>query len=444
MSAKRLDRRRFLKSSALSAGALAVPAIVPSRVLGKNAPSNTLQLGCIGTGRMGHGDMSACLSRGLESAAQARVVAVCDLDRLRAEHAKQQVDRFYREKLTDQPGPDVAVYEDYRELLARDDIDGVTISTPDHWHALNAIAAANAGKDIYLQKPLTYSIAEGQKLVAAVRRNNVVLQTGSQQRSDTTFRRACQLVRNGRLGKLHTIRVTLPTDHGTGDPTTMKVPSNLNYEMWIGPTQPMPYTQDRVHPQEGFGRPGWLQIESYCRGMITGWGAHMFDTAQWGHGSDDTGPVEMQATGEFPDRGLFDVHTSFHAEGRYADGVRLIATSGSPAGVRFEGDAGWIDVGRSHFKAEPSDVANQPIGKGEQELYESNNHMGNFLECMRSRKDPICPVEVGHRSNSICVITHIAMKLGRKVRWDPQAERFLDDESANALLDYEHRVPWKV
>ena len=444
MSVKQFDRRRFLKSSALSAGALAVPAIVPSRVLGKNAPSNLLQIGCIGTGRMGHGDMTACLSQGLESSAQARVVAVCDLDRMRAEHARQEVNGFYQKKLSDQPSPDVAVYEDYRELLARDDIDGVTVSTTDHWHALVAVAAANAGKDIYLQKPLTYSIGEGQKLVAAVRRNNVVLQTGSQQRSDATFRRACQLVRNGRLGKLHTIRVTLPTDSGIGDPTTMKVPANLNYEMWMGPTEPMPYSQDRVHPQAGFGRPGWLQIESYCRGMITGWGAHMFDTAQWGHGSDDTGPIEMEATGEFPDRGLFNVHTSFHAEGRYADGVRLIATSGSPAGVRFEGEAGWIDVGRSHFKAEPGDLADQPIGKGEQQLYESNNHMLNFLECMRSRTDPICPVEVGHRSNSICVITHIAMKLGRKLRWDPLAEKFRGDISANALLDYEHRAPWKV
>lgn len=444
MSDKRLDRRRFLKSSALSAGALAVPAIVPSRVLGKNAPSNTLQMACIGTGRMGHGDMGACLSQGLEASAQARVVAVCDLDRLRAEHAKQQVNAFYQDKLADEPSPNVAVYDDYRELLARDDIDGVTISTPDHWHALVAIAAANAGKDIYLQKPLTYSVGEGQKLVAAVRRNNVVLQTGSQQRSDANFRRACELVRNGRVGKLHTIYVTLPTDSGTGDPTTMKVPANLNYEMWLGPTRPMPYTQDRVHPHQGFSRPGWLQIEAYCRGMITGWGAHMFDTAQWGHGSDDTGPVEMEATGEFPDRGLFDVHTSFQAEGRYANGVRLIATSGTPAGVRFEGDAGWIDVGRSHFKAEPVDVAEQPIGKGELKLYESNNHMLNFLQCMRSRTDPICPVEVGHRSNSICVITHIAMKLGRKLRWDPKAEMFLDDRSANALLDYEHRAPWKV
>ncbi len=237
MSVKQLDRRRFLKSSALSAGALAVPAIVPSRVLGKNAPSNTLQIACIGTGRMGHGDMKECLAQGLVSSAQARVVAVCDLDRLRAEHAKQEVNDFYQEKLSDKPRPTVAVYGDYRELLARDDIDGVTVSTPDHWHALVAVAAANAGKDIYLQKPLTYSIAEGQELIAAVRRNNVVLQTGSQQRSDATFRRACQLVRNGRLGKLHTIRVTLPTDSGTGDPTTSKVPANLNYEMWMGPTE---------------------------------------------------------------------------------------------------------------------------------------------------------------------------------------------------------------
>ncbi len=444
MYGNELNRRRFLKASAMSAGCLAVPAIVPYRVLGSDAPSNTLQLGCIGTGRMGHGDMNECLSRGLNPSAQARVVAVCDLDRRRAEHAKQEVDRFYAQKLPGKPRPAIEVFDDYRELLARDDIDGVTISTPDHWHALAAIAAAEAGKDIYLQKPLTYTIVEGRKLVQAVRSNNVVLQTGSQQRSDTNFRRACELVRNGRVGKLHTIRVLLPTDSGVGDPTPMPVPTNLNYAMWLGPTSQMPYSQDRVHPQVGFERPGWLQIESYCRGMITGWGAHMFDTAQWGHGSDDTGPVEMLATGEFPDRGLFDVHTTFRAEGRYANGVKLIAQSGAPAGVKFEGDDGWIDVGRSHLKAEPRGILNESIGENELHLYKSRNHMLNFLECMRSNKDPICPVEVGHRSNSICVITHIAMKLGRKLQWDPQAERFTNDEAANAMLDYEHRDPWKV
>jgi myo-inositol 2-dehydrogenase/D-chiro-inositol 1-dehydrogenase len=439
-----ISRRGFLETSAVSAASIGVPTVIPSHVLGKDAPSNTLRMGCIGTGRMGHGDMKACLQSGLESQVNAHIVAVCDLDRRRAQHAKLESEGTYAEKLSDRPRPTIEVFEDYRELLSRDDIDGVTISTPDHWHGLVAIAAAEAGKAVYLQKPLTYSVAEGQKLVEAVRKHKVVLQTGSQQRSDRRFRQACELVRNGRLGKLHTIRVTLPTDSGTGETKLMPVPEQLNYEMWLGPTPLEPYTEHRVHPQADFSRPGWLQIERYCRGMITGWGAHMFDTAQWGHGSDDSGPVEMQASGEFPVRGLFDVHTNFHAEGRYADGVKLIASSGTPAGVTFEGDAGSISVTRSSLKAEPADILETPIGEGEVHLYQSDNHMRNFLQCMRTREDPICPVEVGHRSNSVCVITHLAMKLGRKLRWDPKTERFIGDESANAMLDYEHRAPWTV
>jgi len=291
---------------------------------------------------------------------------------------------------------------------------------------------------------LTYSVVEGQALVRAVRENDVVLQTGSQQRSDTRFRRACELVRNGRIGKLHAIRVKLPTDHGTGNPTPMPVPPKLNYEMWLGPTPQVAYTEHRVHPQADFSRPGWLQIESYCRGMITGWGAHMFDIAQWGHGSDGSGPVEMEATGEFPDRGLFNVHTDFQASGRYSDGVELVASSGTPAGVTFEGDAGSISVTRSSLDVQPAAILDEPIGQNEVSLYKSNNHMRNFLECMKTRAEPICPVEVGHRSNSVCVITHVAMKLGRKLRWDPEAQRFIDDDAANAMLDFDHRKPWTV
>jgi predicted dehydrogenase len=446
MATRTINRRSFVKRSAAAVAAIGVPALVPARVLGNSAPSDLLRVGCIGVGRMGHGDMQECLIRGLDASTRAHVVAVCDLDRLRAEHAKHQVESFYQNapKVSGPVPSSIDVYGDYRELLARDDLDAVTISTPDHWHALVAIAAAERGKAVYLQKPLTYTVAEGQKLVSAVRKNRVVLQTGSQQRSDRRFHRACELVRNGRIGKLHTISILLPTDEGTGDATPMPVPENLNYEMWLGPTPEQPYTQDRVHPQSGFSRPGWLQIESYCRGMITGWGAHMFDIAQWGHGSDDSGLVEVEATAEFPHRGLFDVHTTFRAEGRYADGVKLLAASGEPAGVRFDGDAGWIRVSRGKLEAEPREILNQPIGANEVQLQRSHNHMSNFLQSVRMQQDPICPVEVGHRSNTLCVITHLAMKLGRKLHWDPNAESFVDDPEANALLDYEHRPPWTI
>lgn len=392
---------------------------------------------------MGLGDMRACLEAGLEESSLARVVALADVDSHRLEHARKEVQKFYREKKNE--SAEVAVMNDFRELLTRDDIDGVLISTPDHWHGVMAVAAANAGKDMYVQKPLTYTIGEGKQLVKGVRRNEVVMQTGSQQRSDRRFRRACELVRNGFIGKLHTIRVMLPPDSGVGRSTPMEVPANLDFDLWLGPTPLAEYTEDRVHPQSDFKRPGWLQIEPYCRGMITGWGSHMFDIAQWGHGSDDTGPVEFEATGEFPERGLFNVHTTFKSEARYADGVRLLAETGTPAGVVFEGDEGSISVGRGHLTATPEEILHQGTGDDLPiKLYRSDNHMKNFLECMRSRRDPICSVEVGHHSNNICVATHIAMRLGTRLRWDPVAERFLDNDQANALLDYEHRKPWTI
>lgn len=443
MATRKIDRRTFVRRAAASAAMAGAPWIVPSRVLGKTAPSNMLQLACIGTGRMGHGDMMECLVQGLVRATSARIVAVCDLDRLRAERAKHAAEQQYAQRLSG-GHPAVGIFSDFRELLARDDIDGVTISTPDHWHAPVAIAAAEAGKDMHLQKPLTYSIVEGQKLVEAVHRNSVVLQVGSQQRSSGRFRRACELVRNGRVGQLHTVQVRLPADAGRGRARPMPVPPTLDYDRWLGPTAPVPYTQDRVHPQQGFGRPGWLQIESYSRGMITGWGSHMFDIAQWGHGSDDTGLVEVEASAEFPDRGLFDVHTTFRAQGRYADGVVLIARTGEPAGVRFEGDRGWLDVGRSHLTANPPDILDEPLGSGHIQLAQSDHHMSNFLQSMRTRHEPTCPVHVGHRSNTICVIMHIAMKLGRKLQWDPQGERFIGDQTANDMLDYTHREPWSL
>ncbi len=436
-----MRRRDMIKLTTL---AMAAPLFIPARLLGEQAPSNTLQIGCIGTGRMGRGDMMGCLRSGLDERVKARIIAVCDVNAERAALARAEVEKAYADKLPAGAHPKVAVYTDYRELLARKDIDGVTISTPDHWHALNARDAANAGKDIYVQKPLTWALAEGQALVKAVRRNQVILQTGSQQRSETRFRRACELVRNGRLGKLQSIHVALPADSGTGKATPMPVPANLNYDLWLGPVAESPYTEDRVHPQQGFGRPGFLQIERHCLGMITGWGSHMFDIAQWGKGADATGPVEMQARGEFPDRGLFNVHTRFEAEGAYADGVKLTASTGSPAGVKFTGAEGWLFVQRGGWEASDEKILEEKIGENETRLYVSNDHIRNFLECMRTRREPVCPVETGHRSNTICVITHIAMKLGRKLRWDPQAERFLHDDSANAMLSVAYRKPWAI
>jgi hypothetical protein len=224
----------------------------------------------------------------------------------------------------------------------------------------------------------------------------------------------------------------------------MPVPKNLDYNFWLGPEPEAPFSEDRTHPQRSYERPGWLQIEPYCRGMITGWGAHMNDIAQWGNGSDDTGPVEVEGRGDFPQRGVFNVHTTFHAEAVYANGVRLIMETQEPGGVRFEGDKGWIYVQRDKLESSDPAILREKIGDNETKLYVSNNHMKNFLECLRTRKEPAAPVEVGHRSNTVCILAHIAMKLGRKLTWDPKAERFVGDDGANALLDYPHRAPWTV
>lgn len=429
----------------MAAAGLALPAILPAcAALPKKRRSNdTMRLGVIGVGRQGRGDMGHILRVGLEPEIDARVVAIADVDSNRAALGRVMVEEFYAGQRPDEPRARVATFSDYRDLLARSDIDGVLICTPDHWHAFNGIDAAAARKDIYIQKPITYSIEEGKALVKAVRRNRVILQTGSQQRSDATFRRACQIVRNGRLGKLESIHVGLPADSGTGNPEPMPVPVNLDYDRWLGPAEYAPYTEHRVHPQEGFGRPGYLQVERHCLGMITGWGSHMFDTAQWGNGTDESGLAEIQATAEFPDRGLFNVHTNFEAEGVYANGVKLTASTG-PAGVRFNGEKGWLFVGRGVLEASDPQLIEEGSEEGPVQLYVSDNHYRNFLECMRTRKDPICPVEVGHRSNTVCGTIHIAMKLGRRLHWDHRAERFIDDDEANSMLSAPYRAGWSV
>lgn len=430
-------RRSWIK--VVTAGCISVPNILPTSIFGAEVASNRMAMGCIGVGRMGSRDMKECLYNGLKT--NARVVAVCDLDAARARKAADEVDAIYRKEV---PGGGVdrcVAYVDHRELLAREDIDGVTISTPDHWHALCGLDAARAGKDIYIQKPLTYTIAEGRALVEAVRKHRRVLQTGSQQRSSVYFRMACELVRNGRIGKLQTIHVSLPEDHGSAECVPTPVPGNLDYDRWLGPTPEVPYSESRVHPQSGFGRPGWLQIETYCRGMITGWGAHMNDIAQWANDADATGPVEIQANAEFPERGLFNVHTKFEANARYANGVRLLMKTGS-AGVRLEGDEGAISVRRGGIEASSPHILRDKVRADEIHLYKSKGHMLNFLECMRTRCDPVAPAETGHRSNTVCVLAHTAMKLGRKLRWDPAVERFVGDEEADSYLDYPHRSPW--
>lgn len=435
-----ISRRRFLQQSGAVAGAVAVPMIVPASVFGADAPSERITVGCIGTGRMGQGDM-----RDLLRFPQAQIVAVCDVDSKRAKDAQKiVVDHYSRQTGTAWTGCEA--YGDFRDVTGREDIDAVMIATPDHWHALPAIAAAKAGKDIFLQKPLTLTIREGRVLSNTVRRYDRVFQVGSQQRSDEKFRLACELVRNGRIGKVHTIKVGFGTDPGCEPQPEMPVPPNLDYNMWLGQAPLAPYTEWRVHPQKDYGRPGWLRISAYGHGMITGWGSHHLDIAQWGLGTELTGPVAVEGEAVFPKEGLWDVHGDFRIEYTYADGVRLIAADNNrnKQGVVFEGADGWVYVRRGFLDAEPKSLLQERIGPDEIQLYRSNDHKRNWLECIRSRRPTVAPVEVGHRSCTMCLLGSIAMRLGRKLRWDPEKEEFIDDAAANHMRSRSMRAPWSL
>jgi predicted dehydrogenase len=361
------------------------------------------------------------------------------VDSKRAAAAVEKVSKFYNEK--GEAKVEVTATGDYRELVARDDIDGFIISTPENWHALIGVAAANAGKHMYMQKPITYSIPEGRALVKAVRANKVILQTGSQQRSSIHFRQVCTIIRNGWLGKLQKIEVEVPTDGGSAKGEPGPAPANLDFDKWLGPCPEVPYIESRVHPQNGYGRPGWLQVEQYCLGMITGWGSHMYDIAQWAVG-DDQFPVEFRSTGEFPDRGLFNVHVGYEGEARYANGVVMTSKNGNP-GVKFITENGWAYCARGKMDCSDKELLRRQPGEGETALYTSMNHTEDFLAAIRSGKDPICPVEVGHHSNSICVLHHLSMKLGgRTLKWDAATESIIGDDEANARLKLAMREPY--
>ena len=352
------SRREFLKTSLAGAGALAFPNLIPARVLGADAPSKKINILQIGCGRIGRSmDMPGILKQNA-----ARMIAVCDLDSIRVADAKKVVEETYAKKNITL---DVATYGDYREALQRKDIDAVAISLPDHWHAQPVIEAVLAGKDIYVQKPLTMTLVEGRAVSDLVRKHKRAFQIGSQQRSAANFRTACEMARNGRIGKLQTVKIGLPIDPSGGKTNEMPVPANLNYDMWLGPTPLAPYNEDRVHsqnadPKKRYGdRPGWLRIDSYCLGMITGWGAHHVDIAHWGMGTEMTGPVSIEGKAEFPKEGLWNVHGAYHIEMQYANGATVIIDNTFPNGVRFEGSDGWIFVTRGPERVTASD----PVSK---------------------------------------------------------------------------------
>ncbi len=450
------SRRQFLQTvSATTAAAVGFPTILPASVFGAQAPSKLITVGAIGIGRISRDhDLP-----GIMQHPQARVVAVSDLDSKRCTLGKELVETRYKERGIAADG--VRTFAHYRELLADKRIDAVVISTPDHWHAKPAIEAARAGKHIYLQKPASLTLQEGRLMSDAVRKAGVVFQLGTQQRSSEQFRYACELVRNGRIGKIHTVRIGLPIDPAGEDEPEMAVPANLNYDMWLGSTPKVYYTEKRVHPQADFSRPGWLRCEQFGAGMITGWGVHHVDIAHWGMGTELTGPVEVQATAQFPTKGLWDVHGKYNIEAKYANGATMFISDELPNGIRFEGTDGWIFVTRGNYAATASDpvaqdrnaralTASDPkilqstIAETETRLYRSADQHGNWLDCIGSRKETISPVEVGHRSTAACLVYHIGMRLGRKLTWDPAKERFVNDDEANSRLSRPQRKPYEV
>jgi myo-inositol 2-dehydrogenase/D-chiro-inositol 1-dehydrogenase len=351
-----MKRRTFIKNSlAASAAAMAIPSIVPSSVFGKNAPGNKIHIGQIGCGRIARGhDLHDTLPFDV-----ARVIAVSDLDSNRMKDGKKLVEDFYANKKGSSNYIEVRMYDDYREMLLNPDIDAVMISTPDHWHAQPAIEAALAGKDIYLQKPTSLTLAEGRLVADVVKRKGVIMQLGTQQRSSPQFRIAAELVRNGRIGKLHTVKIGLPGDPSGPEAKEMPVPPNLNYDMWLGETPYVYYTEIGVHPQVGYDRPGWLRREQFGAGMITGWGQHHFDSAAWGMDTEHTGPISIEAVAEFPKSGLWDVHGDFMVKAEYSNGVTQYTSGGFPNGIRYEGTEGWIFVSRGDYVATASDPVSQ-------------------------------------------------------------------------------------
>jgi myo-inositol 2-dehydrogenase/D-chiro-inositol 1-dehydrogenase len=452
MKRNKVNRRAFIKKTSATAIAASLPTIVPASVFGKNAPSNRIQVGQIGCGRIARDhDMPGTMQYDT-----AQLVAVCDVDQNRLKDGKKLVDQYYKNK---GKKADTKMFDNYQDLIAHKDIDAVLISTPDHWHAQPAIEAALAKKHVYLQKPTSLTVEEGRLLSDIVQKQKITLQVGTQQRSSPQFRYAAELVRNGRIGKLHTVKVGLPGDPSGPVAQTEAVPSALNFDAWLGSTPEIEYSEMLVHPKVGYGRPGWLRKEQFGAGMITGWGQHHFDSAAWGMNTEYTGPIRVEAIADFPKNGSWDVHGDFLVKAEYENGITMLTSGGYPNGIRYEGEEGWIFVTRGTYRATASDPipvnngvksldASDPtllesvIGPNEIHLYKSDEQHGNWLECIKSGKQPISPVEIGHRACTVCLVSHIAMKLPRQLEWNPEQERFVNDAEANALLSRTQRAPY--
>jgi len=434
MKAREVNRRQFLKSAAsLTTSAIAFPYVVSSSALSKAicvAPSNRIVMACIGMGGKGTNNIEAFLS-----SEEVRVVAVCDVDKKQRDKARKIVDDKYQNN-------HCKAYLDFREVIERQDIDALSLALPDHWHSVPAIMAARAGKDMYAEKPLARTIREGRAMADAVHRYGCVWQTGSQQRSTSNFHRACELVRNGRIGKVHKVEVGLPTGKSGRTIPVEPVPEGLDWDFWLGPAPWRPYM--------GFGRNGphgsWRWIMDYSGGQLTDWAGHHIDIAHWALDLERTGPVEIEGRGVYPIDGTYDVPIEYKFTCKYANGLVMTVANDEqiPRGTKWYGQDGWIYVKRGKLEADPPSVLNEVIGPNEVRLYKSNDHKQNFLDCVKSRRETIAPIEVGHRSISVGLLGEIAMLTERKLKWDPEKEIFLNDEQANRMLSRPMRSPWHL
>ncbi len=454
---EKITRRNFLRGTVTLGASLGFPYFVPSRLLGAESmtpPSEKIVMGCIGLGSMGSGHV-----RGFLAQEDVRIAAICDLRKAFRRKAKQTVDAHYGNS-------DCETYPDFRDLLARSDIDAVCIATPDHWHALIGIEAARNGKDMYLEKPADVHVAAAKALRNAVNRHGVVFQFGTQQRSGRDFRFACELVRNARIGKLHTIVVgSLPGLNLPNQPTQPEPdPREFDYDMWLGPAPWAPYTFERSASRAEGSVGHWMHIHDYGLGCLSGaWGIHHIDIAQWGNGTDDTGPLEIEGTGVLPEDGLCDTPLTWRVEHIYANGVRMLhidsqhteqefpqfaqaaaALEFRGCGILFVGSDGWVIVSRGGLDAQPKSLLSETLGPDDIHLPASNHHKRDFLDCVRSRGKPVSPIEAAVRSDTICHLDDIAIRLGRKLRWDPQKEMFTGDEQANRMLQRPMRSPWHL
>ncbi len=413
------SRRRFLQASAALA---AFPTIVPARAFGA---ADRVRLGFIGVRNQGGHNVGAF---GKQKAAE--IVAVCDVDKdvLAKAHALAA-------KSTDKP---IADYHDYRKLLDAKDVDAVVITTPDHWHARMTVDACEAGKDVYCEKPLTLTIAEGPAMIAAARKNQRIVQTGSQQRSDAKFRQACEAIRNGRLGKIDRVVIGLPKVNFDGPAVANSTPPpELDYDFWLGPAPQKPYNAKHVHYLFRF-------FWDYSGGQLTNFGAHHLDIAQWALGRDESGPVAISATAKFHPEHWYEVPMESVVTYTYDDGVKIICEQGTTArgGATFHGSEGTLYITRGKIEANPAEILTQPEAAGYKHLYRSDDHHANWLSCIKSRELPITDVAIGHRSATVCHLGNIAIRTGRAIKWDPKAEQIVGDPEANAMLARPYRKPW--